>query len=240
MSMDYDQMAEDYAQHRRTHPGVFMSLLNTAPRDAGASILEVGCGTGNYIIALQEVLDCACVAIDPSKEMLARAAARSTKVHFRQGWAENLGFAEAAFDLVFSVDVIHHVEDRAAYYREAYRVLKPGGSICTVTDSEDIIRARQPQSVYFPECVEPEIARYPRIPDLRKMMEAAGFSDIHETRVEHHSTLVDIQAYRDKAFSSLYLMPQEAFERGLAKMEADLLKGPIPVISRYLLLWGTH
>jgi ubiquinone/menaquinone biosynthesis C-methylase UbiE len=238
MSMDYDQMATDYAQHRRIHPGVYMSLLKAA--SAGASVLEVGCGTGNYIISLQESLGCASVGIDPSKEMLAHAASRSTQVHFRQGRAEQLDMADSSFDLVFSVDVIHHVQDRTAYFREAIRVLKPGGRICTVTDSDDIIRNRQPQSLYFPECVEPEIARYPRIEDLHQMMEAAGFQDIHETRVEHRSTLQDIQAFCDRAFSSLYLMPQEAFERGLRRMEAELFLGPIPVVSRYLLLWGTH
>jgi len=240
MSMDYDPMAEDYAQHRRTHPGVFMSLLKAAPRDPSASILEVGCGTGNYIIAMQEALGCACTGIDPSREMLARASKRNSQIHISVGRAERLDFPEAAFNLVFSVDVIHHVEDRTAYYREAFRVLKPGGRICTVTDSEDIIRARQPQSYYFPECVEPEVKRYPRIEDLRQMMAAAGFQSIYETRVEHRTTIQDIQPYRDKAFSSLYLMPQEAFEAGLRRMEADLLLGPIPVISRYLLLWGTR
>ncbi len=56
--------------------------------------------------------------------------------------------------------------------------------------------------------------------------------------MEHRTTIQDIQAYRDKAFSSLYLISQEAFERGIQRMEADLLQGPIPAISRYLLLWG--
>lgn len=238
MSMDYDPMAEDYAHHRRTHPGVFASLLKAGPTETTGSILEVGCGTGNYITALQETLGCVCTGIDPSKEMLARASAHNSRMNFRVGRAERLDFPEAAFDLVFSVDVIHHVEDRATYYREALRVLKPGGHLCTVTDTEEMIRTRQPQAYYFPECVEPEVKRYPRIDDLHKMMEAAGFQNIYETRVEHCSTLQNIQAYKDKAFSSLYLMPEEAFERGIRRMEADLLIAPIPVISRYLLLWG--
>jgi len=115
MSMDYDQLAEDYAQHRRTHPGVFMSLLSAAPRNGSGSVLEVGCGTGNYIIELQETLGCACIGIDPAKEMLAHASTRNSQVQYRTGRAERLDFPEAAFNLVFSVDVIHHVEDRGAY-----------------------------------------------------------------------------------------------------------------------------
>ena len=178
------------------------------------------------------------MGIDPSGQMLSEARRRNPRVPFDLGKAEILAFPDTSLDLVFSVDVIHHVRDRAAYYLEALRVLKPGGLVCTVTDSEDIIRRRQPLANYFPETVEPELKRYPRIHDLRQMMDTAGFEGIFEESVEFQTAIQDIQAYRDKAFSSLYLIPPEAFERGIRRMEADLLLGPIQVISRYLLLWG--
>lgn len=238
MKMDYDNLACEYAQHRRVHPGVLTSLLKKSHINATSSVLEVGCGTGNYIIAIQEAAGCICQGVDPSGQMLAKAHGHSQQVRFDLGQAEKLVFPEAALDLVFSVDVIHHVGDRAAYYLEAFRVLKPGGLVCTVTDSEDIIRRRQPLANYFPETVEPEVKRYPCIPDLHQMMAKAGFEGIAEERVEYQTAIQEIQAYRDKAFSSLYLIPQEAFERGIQRMEADLRAGPIQVISRYLLLWG--
>ena len=238
MKMDYDTMRREYARHRRVHPGVLASLLEKGQFQAGAQVLEVGCGTGNYSIAIQETTGCTCTGIDPSREMLAEARGRSQKIHFEPGRAEKLAFPAAVFDLVFSVDVIHHVDDRAAYFREAARVLKAGGLVCSVTDSEDIIRRRQPLANYFPETVEPEIQRYPRIPDLRRMMSEAGFEGIAEERVELQKVLQDAQAYRDKAFSSLHLIPQEAFERGIRRLEKDLASGPIQVTSRYLLLWG--
>jgi ubiquinone/menaquinone biosynthesis C-methylase UbiE len=237
MKMDYDNLAREYALHRQVRPGVLASLLKTSALNATSSVLEVGCGTGNYIIAIQEAIGCACHGIDPSEEMLTRARGRSSQVRFATGRAEKLDFESAAYDLIFSVDVIHHIEDRAVFYREAFRLLKPGGKVCTATDSEDIIRRRQPLANYFPETVEPEIARYPRIADLRRMMEQAGFGSIIEERVEHQFATNNIQAYRDKAFSSLYLISTEAFNRGIQQMEADLKTGPIQVVSRYLLLW---
>jgi hypothetical protein len=57
--------------------------------------------------------------------------------------------------------------------------------------------------------------------------------------VEFPYLLTDIQAYHDKAFSSLHLIAEEAFERGIERLERDLGTGPIPCVSRYLLLWGT-
>ena len=238
MKMDYNSLAREYTQHRRIHPDVLAGLLTKSHLNPASFVLEVGCGTGNYIIAIQETIGCTCSGTDPSGQMLAQARERSQQIRFDLGKAEMLAFPQSVFDLVFSVDVIHHVGDQAAYYLEAMRVLKPGSLVCTVTDSEDILRRRQPLANYFPETVELELKRYPRIPDLQQMMAAAGFERIIEERVEYRTVIQDIQMYRDKAFSSLHLIPQEAFEHGIRRMEADLLSGPIQVISRYLLLWG--
>ena len=238
MKMNYDNLAREYAQHRRVHPGVLQRLLEKSQISSASRVLEVGCGTGNYAVAIQEATACTCVGIDPSGEMLAKARERSSPVQFEAGQAETLAFPEAFFDLLFSVDVIHHVSDRAAFFRNAFRVLKPNGWICTVTDSADIIRRRQPLANYFPETVEVELQRYPAIPVLRQMMEEAGFEKITEEIVGFQAFLQDIQTYRDKAFSSLHLISQETFENGIRRLEQDLLHGPIQRTSRYLLLWG--
>jgi hypothetical protein len=135
--------------------------------------------------------------------------------------------------------VIHHVVNRPAAYRQAYRVLGAGGRVCTATDSAWIIRHRQPLSTYFPETVDLELARYPRIATLRAMMAQAGFDEMAEGTVEYPYTLTDIQIYRDKAFSALHLISEEAFRRGIARLERDLEAGPIVCMPRYTLLWGS-
>jgi ubiquinone/menaquinone biosynthesis C-methylase UbiE len=235
VTLDYDQLAAEYAQHRQVHPEVLLSLCQAASRDS--RVLEVGCGTGNYVIALQSQVGCACWGTDPSQEMLNRARERSAAVHFRPGSAEQIE-ERGPFDLVFTVDVIHHVRDRRRYYAQAYDVLASGGKVCTATDSEWIIRHRHPLSTYFPETVEPELARYPRIDALRGMMAEAGFGEIVTQTAACTYPLNDVQMYRDKAFSSLHLISEEAFRRGIERIERDLEKGPIICTPRYTLLWG--
>lgn len=122
--MDYDSLAADYARHRRVHPGVLRSLLSKSGIGASSRVLGVGCGAGNYTVALQGAVGCTCMGIDPSEEMLALARRTGGGILFRVGMAERLEFDPESFDLVFSVDVIHHVADRAAYLREACRVLR--------------------------------------------------------------------------------------------------------------------
>lgn len=237
--IDYDKIASEYAQHRQVHPEVLRNLLSTSRLGRASKVLEVGCGTGNYIVAVETLVGSSCWGIDPSEQMLSRARERSSTINFQLGKAESLHLSSGFFDLVFSVDVIHHVGDRPVYFREAYRVLRAGGQICTVTDSEWIIRHRQPLTVYFPETVGIELDRYPRIAGLREVMERVGFSEIAESTVEFAYQLTDIQAYRDKAFSSLLLIPEEVFQKGIGRMEQDLRNGPIQCVPRYLLLWGT-
>lgn len=234
--LDYDRLAPGYARHRQPHPGVLQALCDAD--DPDLPVLEVGCGTGNYIAALQPHLPRAC-GIDPSPQMLHQSKARAPGTRLSQGRAEQLSFQARFFGLVFSVDVIHHLTDPLAYFGEAYRVLDSNGRVCTATDSEWTIRHRQPLSTYFPETISYELERYPPIVDLKVMMSSAGFAQIAEHTTECASATTDIQAYRDKAFSALHLIPEQAFRRGIKHMEQDLQTGPIPCTSRYTLLWGT-
>ena len=236
--VDYDRLAGEYARHRRVHPGVLQQLISTGAVKPASRVLEVGCGTGNYIAALEEAIHSSCWGVEPSVQLLARARARGRRVDFRLGKAEQLPLPPDSFHLVFSVDVIHHLKDPLAYAREAYRVLTVGGWICTVTDSEWIIRNREPLTVYFPETVEVDLRRYPAIADLRASLERAGFGSLLEEIVEYRYALTDIQVYRDKPFSCLHLIPEPAFQRGIERMETALRAGPIRCVSRYLLLWG--
>lgn len=232
---DYSALAEPYAAHRRAHPGVLAQLC--AVVEAGSSVLEIGCGTGNYLAAVRELRGCECTGVDPSPQMLERLRARNLPVRVIDGSAERLGFANAEFDLAYSVDVIHHVRDRTAAFSEAFRVLRPGGATCVVTDSEWMIRNRM-QSIYFPETIDVELARYPAIATLRAELADAGFGALREETVEHAYDITDAAAYRAKVFSTLLYISEQAFERGLARLESDLLRGPIRKTSRYMMLWA--
>jgi SAM-dependent methyltransferase len=231
---DYRGLADAYAAHRRVHPGVFDRLAAAAGRTA-SRLVEIGCGTANYPSALQGER----VGIDPSLEMLARGRKQDAAIRLIQARAESIPLTNDSCDLVYSVDVIHHVVDRQAAYADIHRVLRPAGKVCTVTDSEWMIRNREPQSVYFPETVEVELRRYPSIESLQAEMRDAGFSALHKEAVEYQYAVTDATAYREKVFSSLLFISDEAFAGGLDRLEAALTRGPVRGISRYVLLWGT-
>jgi ubiquinone/menaquinone biosynthesis C-methylase UbiE len=239
MSDYYKQVALDYARHRRVHPEVLRQLIAVAPIKSDARVLEVGCGTGNYIRALRESVGCACWGVDPSESMLAQAKSRGASATFLPGRAEEVDLPADSFDLVFSVDVIHHVADRPGAFAESHRLLRSGGKTCIVTDSDEIIRNRQPMSFFFPETVAVDLARYPRMETMRAELLAAGFGQLTEATVEFAAQLENMDPYRARVFSGLARISDEAYARGIDRMEKALQAGPIASVSRYLMLWGT-
>jgi SAM-dependent methyltransferase len=236
--VDYDRAANNYVAHRRIHPGVFRELRKYGGLGVRSKVLEVGCGTGNYIRSLVAWHACTGLGLDPSVSMLEHAVAQPGRVLWLQGRAECQGLCASSVDLLFSVDVIHHVSDKAGFYQEAARLLRPGGQVCTVTDSEDMIRRREILSGFFPETVEAELVRYPCVADLEAWMTAAGLTVSRFATAEAPYELTGSKPFRDKAYSSLHLITEGAWRAGLARLERALAKGPVRGMSRYACLWG--
>lgn len=232
----FDKIANQYAKYRETHPGVLRNILININKDS--KVLEIGCGTGNYIITLNSLLGCQAWGIDISKEMLSKAQKRSNNVCFRLLDVFNMDFPDNFFDLVFSVNVIHHIRDLLEYFKQSYRVLKSKGKIVTVTDSEWTLYNRKPLTQYFPETLEVDLKRYHPIEKIKETMSDLGFINIRDEMTEYYYYLEDISPYKEKSFSSLNLISREAFERGIKRMEEDIKNGPIPCISRFVMVWG--
>lgn len=238
MKIQYNKIAENYARFRENDLDTVEKLILGSGISSASKTLDIGCGTGNYVAALQRHVGCPCWGADPSPEMIRRAKTQNGSVSFSVGFAEALGFEDEFFDFAFSVDAIHHVDNRAGYFREAYRVLRPQGLLATVTDSEDTIRRRMPLAFYFPEIIEHELKRYPALTQLTTFAEEAGFEVIGEEIAETPFELTDIVKYEKKAYSCLRLISEEAFAAGIDRMKKDLRSGPISCVSRNYLFWN--
>lgn len=103
-------------------------------RQAGARrIVDVGCGTGILAARLQEELGAETVyGVDASEGMLDQARARSRRVEWKHGMAENLPLPDTSVDAVISTTAFHFF-DRPKALAEFHRVLAPGGRAVVVT-----------------------------------------------------------------------------------------------------------
>ena len=84
--------------------------------------LELACGTGR-------LTNYATHGLDASAQMLARARERHEKLSFVQAMADETGFAADSFDAVYGFHLLMHLEPTAIekIFREAHRILRPGG-----------------------------------------------------------------------------------------------------------------
>ena len=239
MKIDYDKIAQNYSKYRESDSGVIQNILEIGSLDNNSIVLEIGCGTGNYISEICDALLCNCYGIDSSKKMLNEGRGKNKKIDFLEGNAEDLKFKDDFFDLTFSVDTIHHLNNHLKYFNEAFRVLKFGGLLATFTDSEDTIRRREPLAVYFPETVNYELRRYPPIEKLKALSRQVGFKILSEQVLETRYILKDIEKYKNRAFSCLRLIPEAVFQNGIGKMEDDLKRnGSILCVSRNYVIWN--
>jgi ubiquinone/menaquinone biosynthesis C-methylase UbiE len=237
--IDYDELAAAYASSRTINPSVMRDLVEGSGIGVESSVLEVGCGTANYLAAVLEAVGCTGWGVDPSAGMLWEAGRTSSAIQTVVGHAEQLPLGDETADFVFSVDVIHHVQNIDSAYGEWWRVLRHGGRACTVTDSESVIRRRVPLSSCFPETVAVELERYPTIPALETAMLDAGFGRIVDKEVEYIHPLENLTVYEQRAYSCLQLISDDAFERGLRQLRGLIERGAAMIEARYVMLWAT-
>ena len=110
-------------------------LIKSSGIDNGFAVLDVGCGFGGTIASINERFGgMALTGLNIDDRQLERArqkvfAAPGNTIHFQQGDACALPFADHSFDVVLAVECIFHFPDREVFFKEACRVLKPGGSL---------------------------------------------------------------------------------------------------------------
>jgi len=152
--------------------------LDLAKVQPGASVLDVGCGTGTLAIAAKRRVggQGRVHGIDASPEMIARAKEKASKagfeVLFENGLAEALPFPDGEFDIVLATVMLHHLPriPRQQCAAEVRRVLRPGGRVLAVD-----FGAGTGERTWLPSHFH---SRHGRVApqDLTALFDEAGFS----------------------------------------------------------------
>lgn len=149
----------------------------------GERVLDLGSGGGfdAFLASRQVGPSGSVVGVDMTPEMIARARGNAAKVQaanvqFRLGEIEHLPVADASVDVIMSNCVINLSTDKPSVFREAFRVLAPGGRLAI----SDIVALQE-----IPEEMRRDLDAYAgcvsgaaQVAEVKRMLGDAGFEDV--------------------------------------------------------------
>lgn len=173
--------------------------------------------------------------VDPSEEMLAEARARAGRLAaFKRAPAEALPFRDGWFERAVFRLVVHLV-DRSRALPEVARVLGPGGRAVIATFRPEHFE-RFWLNPWFPSIPEIDRARFPEPAVLTDELGRAGFASVRMrplTQIRRTRREDALERLRGRFISTLHLVPEEEFRKGLERAEREL-----PAEVEYALEWA--
>ena len=151
---------------------------------ADSHVLDMGSGLGGPARTLAEVVGCRVTGVDLTPEFcdvaveLSQWTGLSDRTQFEVGDATALDSPPAAFDAAMTIHAAMNIADKPAMYREARRVLKPGGRFVVY----DVLQGPGGDVRYpVPWARDPADSHLATTEQMRTLLAEAGFSVISET-----------------------------------------------------------
>lgn len=174
---------------------------------AGETVLDLGSGGGiDCFLAARQVGDSGYViGVDMTPAMLEKANANKLKmgvqnVEFRRGQIEALPVQDNSIDVIMSNCVINLSPDKPSVFREAFRVLKPGGRIAVsdIVTEGDFSAELRADTTQWAECVTGAID----VSAYTGMMREAGFSNIQVVDKNNADGVIQIKSGMPRIYSA--------------------------------------
>ena len=189
----------------------------------GRRVLDIGCGTGAFAVALARRGGGKVWGVDGSHEMVAEAGAKGSRVRFKHARAESLPFKSASFErAVMRLSV--HLFRRPEALAEAARVLVPAGRLVIATFDPAHFSGYWLNEL-FPSLERIDRARFPAKADLDAELRGAGFADVRISAIAQEAAATRAEALdriRGRYISTLRLIDADEFERGVRLAERTL------------------
>lgn len=106
-----------------------MMLLEAVKIESGNDVLDIACGNGRLLNMFAERYSFNGYGTDISDKMIEQAKLLNPSMHFSTGNCEQIPYADNTFDVITVCAAYHHFPYVDNFSREAYRLIKQGGTI---------------------------------------------------------------------------------------------------------------
>ncbi len=212
MKAKYDSIGKHYNETRMADPFLVERLFYHLSPKSDRKYLDIGCGTGNYTIALHRK-GVNFVGIDPSTEMLSKAISKDSQVKWKIGHSDNVPSEKEIFDGILATLTIHHWDDLIKSFTELNRSLKQGGRFVIFTSTSDQMKGYW-LNHYFPQMLADSMKQMPSYDEIFKCMGIGGFEIIETEKYFVREDLEDRFLYSGKFDPERYL--DKEFRRGIS------------------------
>jgi SAM-dependent methyltransferase len=193
--MSFAVAADAYDRFMGRYSGPLAPLFaDFAGIGPGQRVLDVGCGPGALTTELIARLGAAAVsAVDPSESFVRAAQERHPQVDVRRSSAEQLPFADDAFDAAAAQLVVHFMADPVAGLREMLRVVRPGGTVAACVWDHD--GGSGPLNIFWGAArrIDPDVRTEAHMAGAREGHLAELFAAAGATHIEHAPLLVRVE-----------------------------------------------
>jgi ubiquinone/menaquinone biosynthesis C-methylase UbiE len=169
----YDSIGNGYNTTRCADPYLSERLFQLLKPEPGKKYLDIGCGTGNYTIDLAN-RNISLWGMDPSAKMLSEAKAKSNRINWIYGFAEDIPFTDGFFDGAIATLTIHHWTNLESSFKEICRILKPESPLLIFTSTPQQMEGYW-LNHYFPKIMKKADYKMPSLSKVESSLRDAGF-----------------------------------------------------------------
>jgi len=199
----YNAIGTGYDLTRKADPYICNKIIQFLSPEKRSFYLDVGCGTGNYTIDLNNK-GLKFYGVDPSARMLEEAMFKSQKIKWMEGTAESISVEDKIFNGAIAVLTVHHWLDFPASFSEINRVLKIRGSFIIFTALPEQMENYWLHH-YFPEMMRRSVKQMPSLRLINQAIHHTGFKLISSEKYFVQENLKDLFLYSGKNHPAIYL-----------------------------------
>lgn len=239
--MNYKQLAQRFATSHTVNSHIFFELISNFSPKSKIKVLDFGCGTGNYIKKISTYTNYRIYGVEPCEEMIMYAKKQNPNITIRQGNHISIPYPDDFFEYVYMTNVVHHIPDISAMYKEIYRVLKPNGVLCICTENRRQLLSKY-WIRYFPSIIIKDLQRFPSVPKLKKLAYNQKLITIKTTVISekkwYRITDLLMSQVLKRSMSVLNLISDHEYNTGTQKILNAQKRDKIHFCNRgYTFLW---